>query len=108
MLAHELESRALPARDFVAQDFFELPDQQQVLPPLMSAYQERGYAAGYGRGRNDALIAILALTEEFARLDPSMAADTRRTLYAFSDFLERRIVRTAPQSHGSFIDGLGI
>jgi hypothetical protein len=89
-------------------DLTEMPAQQNVLSPLISAYHERGYEAGYARGVNDSLATILEAAEEFARLQPSSAVETRRLLYAFSKFLEDQIGRTPPHSENGFVDGLGI
>jgi len=89
-------------------DLSRPPDQQQVFPPLMSAYHERGYEMGYARGRSDVLAAILEATETFVRLDPDSAANTRRLLYAFSDFLEQQMSRRSPEVPHEFVDGLGI
>jgi hypothetical protein len=75
---------------------------------LVTAYQQRGYEAGYARGANDALASVLEATEEFARLQPESAAQTRRLLYAFSEFLENRVRQTPSQPANDFIDGLGI
>jgi hypothetical protein len=89
-------------------DVTEIPDHQNVLSPLVTAYHERGYEAGYSRGVNDSLAAVLEATEEFARLQPGSAVETRRLLYAFSEFLEDQIGRTPPHSENGFVDGLGI
>jgi hypothetical protein len=89
-------------------DMTEMPDHQNVLSPLVSAYHERGYEAGYARGVNDSLAAVLEAAEEFVRLQPGSAEETRRLLYAFSEFLEGQIGRTPPHSENGFVDGLGI
>jgi hypothetical protein len=89
-------------------DVTEIPDHQNVLSPLVTAYHERGYEAGYSRGVNDSLAAVLEAAEEFARLQPGSAVETRRLLYAFSEFLEDQIGRTPPHSENGFVDGLGI
>ena len=89
-------------------DATEMPDQQNVLSPLVSAYHERGYEAGYSRGVNDSLTAVLEAAEEFVRLQPGSAVETRRLLYAFSKFLEDQIGRTPPNQENGFVDGLGI
>jgi hypothetical protein len=86
----------------------EMPDHRNVLSPLVTAYHERGYEAGYSRGVNDSLATILEAAEEFARLQPGSAVETRRLLYAFSKFLEGQIGRTPPHSEDGFVDGLGI
>ena len=80
----------------------------EILPSLVSAYQEHGFEAGYSRGVNDALAAVLEVAEEFARLRPESAAETRRVLYAFSEFLESRVRQTPPDEDFGFVDGLGI
>jgi hypothetical protein len=84
------------------------PARQNVLPNLVNAYHERGYEAGYARGVNDALAAVLEATEDFARLRPEPAVETRRLLYAFSEFLEEQIHRTPHHAEHEFVDGLGI
>ena len=89
-------------------DLTEMADQQNLLSPVVSAYHERGYDAGYVRGVNDSLATILEAAEEFARLQPGSAVETRRLLYAFSEFLEGQIGRTPPHSENGFVDGLGI
>jgi hypothetical protein len=89
-------------------EFVAIPDQRQVLPPLMNAYHEHGYEVGYARGRSDVLAAILEVTEDFARRDPASAAKTRRLLYAFSEVIEQRIHRGPRPSQSGFIDGSGI
>jgi hypothetical protein len=86
----------------------ETPDHQNVLSPLVTAYHERGYEAGYSRGVNDSLAAILEAAEEFARLQPGSSAEIRQLLFAFSEFLEDQIGRTPPHSDNGFVDGLGI
>jgi hypothetical protein len=86
----------------------EIPDHQHVLPPLVSAYHERGYEAGYARGKNDVLAAVLETTDEFSRLEPESAAETRKLLYAFSKFLEEQIQRSPRDSDHGFVDGSGI
>jgi hypothetical protein len=80
----------------------------EILPSLVSAYQERGFEAGYSRGVNDALAAVLEAAEEFARLRPESAAETRKVLYAFSEFLERHVRQAPPYVESEFVDGLGI
>jgi hypothetical protein len=89
-------------------DVTEMPDHQNVLSPLVSAYHERGYEAGYARGVNDFLATMLEAAEEFARLQPSSTVETRRLLYAFLEFLEKQIGRTPTHSENGFVDGLGI
>jgi hypothetical protein len=86
----------------------EMTGQQNVLSPLVSAYHERGYEAGYSRGVNDSLATILEAAEEFVRLQPGSGVETRRLLFAFSKFLEDQIGRTPPHSENGFVDGLGI
>src|ERR1700722_8587220 len=86
----------------------EESSRSEILPSLVSAYQERGFEAGYSRGVNDALAAVLEAAEEFARLRPESAAETRRVLYAFSEFLESRVRQTPPDEDFGFVDGLGI
>ena len=86
----------------------DAPVQQQVLPSLVTAYQERGYDAGYARGVNDALAAVLEATEDFARLRPESVAETRRLLFAFSEFLEKQFRPTPSHLEHDFVDGLGI
>jgi hypothetical protein len=98
----DLKSKSWPAGDPL-----EIPD-QQVLPPLVSVYHERGYEAGYARGINDALAAALEATEEFVRLQPGPAAETRSLLCAFSKFLEEQIRRSPPHGEHGFVDGSGI
>jgi len=83
-------------------------ERQELFSGLVTAYQERGYEAGYARGANDALASVLEAAEEFARLRPESAAQTRRLLFAFSEFLENRVRRTPPTTAPDFIDGLGI
>jgi hypothetical protein len=85
-----------------------LPVRENVLPNLVSAYHERGYEAGYARGVNDTLAAVLEATEDFVRLRPDSAAETRRLLYAFSEFLEEQVRRTPHHAEHEFVDGLGI
>jgi hypothetical protein len=89
-------------------DVTEVPNHQDVLSPLVSAYHERGYEAGYARGINDSLAAVLEAAEEFARLQPKSHLETLRLLHAFSEFLENQISRTPPHSENGFVDGLGI
>jgi hypothetical protein len=84
------------------------PERPDVLPSLAIAYHERGYEAGYSRGVNNTLAAVLEATEEFARLRPESAAETRRLLYAFSEFLEKQIGPTPVDFGHDFVDGLGI
>jgi hypothetical protein len=103
MFEHETLSRISPKHELVA-----LPDQQQVLPPLISAYHEHGYEIGYARGKSDFRAAILEATEDFARLNPAAAVKTRRLLYAFFEFVEQRIERGTHPSQSGFIDGSGI
>jgi hypothetical protein len=81
---------------------------ENVLPNLVSAYQERGYEAGYARGVSDTLAAVLEATEDFVRLRPNSAAETRRLLHAFSEVLEQHVRQTPPPAHHEFVDGLGI
>ena len=83
-------------------------ERQECFSGLVTAYQERGYEAGYSRGANDALASVLEAIEEFARLRPESAAETRRTLYAFSEFLESRVCPTPQLLSNEFVDGLGI
>jgi hypothetical protein len=79
-----------------------------VWPALVNVYQKQGYESGYARGVNDVLATILETTEDFARLRPEAAAETRRLLHAFSEYLDRRI-RTQPRDEENhFVDGLGI
>jgi hypothetical protein len=85
-----------------------LPARANVLPNLVSAYHEQGYEAGYARGINDALAAVLEATEGFVRLRPDSAAETRRLLHAFSEFLEEQVCLTPPHAEREFVDGLGI
>jgi hypothetical protein len=87
---------------------FDINSQTAALPSLVSAYHERGYEAGYARGINDALAAVLESTEDFARLQPGSAAETRRLLYAFSEFLEEQVRQSPSHSDHGFVDGLGI
>jgi hypothetical protein len=86
----------------------DIADHQTVFSPLVSAYHERGYQAGYARGMNDALTAALESTEDFIRLQPNSAADPRQLLYAFSEFLEQRVGGKSPDLERGFVDGLGI
>jgi hypothetical protein len=85
-------------------------DSQQsgVWPALMNAFQEQGYEAGYARGTSDVLANLLEATEDFAKTHPGSPADTRRLLYAFSEFLERRLPKNPPNQAHEFVDGLGI
>ena len=93
---------------FQGDNAVENPGDQAVLPSLVSAYHQRGYEAGYARGINDALAAVLEATEDFARLEPESAADTRRRLHVFSIFLEERLLRSPARADFGFVDGSGI
>jgi hypothetical protein len=87
---------------------FDVNSQTAALPSLVSAYHERGYEAGYVRGINDALASVLEATEDFARLQPGSAAETRQLLYTFSKFLEEQVRQSPLHSDDGFVDGLGI
>ena len=86
----------------------EEPALRSVLPSLVSAYCERGYDAGYARGVNDMLAQVLLAADRFARLRPESATDTRRLLYAFSEFLEDQVPRTPAYPDHFVAEGLGI
>jgi hypothetical protein len=86
----------------------ETHERQELFSGLVTAYQERGYEAGYARGANDALASVLEAIEEFARPRPESAGETRRLLYAFSEFLENKVCQTPPRPANDFVDGLGI
>jgi hypothetical protein len=79
-----------------------------VWPALVNVFQEQGYEAGYARGASDALATLLEAIEDFAKTHPGSPADTRRLLYAFSEFLERRLPKNPPNHAHEFVDGLGI
>ncbi|MGA3067871.1 MAG: hypothetical protein ABSF29_13595 [Tepidisphaeraceae bacterium] len=86
----------------------ELPDGVNVFSTVVSAFQEQGFEAGYARGINDALAAVLEASDEFARMQPLSVAETRKLLYAFSRFLEERIRQSRHHRRHEFVDGLGI
>jgi hypothetical protein len=85
-------------------------DSQQsgVWPALVNVFHEQGYQAGYARGTSDVLANLLEATKDFAKTHPGSPADTRRLLYAFSEFLERRLPKNPPNHAHEFVDGLGI
>ena len=85
------------------------PPSGDVWPALVNVYQEQGYEADYARAVSDVLADALEATEEFIQSQAHSDAETRRLLYAFSEFLENRVRRKAPaEEHRLFIDGLGI
>jgi hypothetical protein len=90
----------------------ELPalnDRSGVWPAIVNVYQEHGFKAGYSRGVNDTLAAALESTEDFLRSRAGSDPHARRLLYAFSEFLEKRVRTNSPaDDQPSFIDGLGI
>lgn len=60
--------------------------------PLLGAYEQHGYAAGYRRAVSDVLAALLAAGEDYIRHErPASAADLRQVVLAFSDHLEHRL-----------------
>jgi len=79
-----------------------------VWPALASVYHEQGYDAGYRRGVNDTLATVLEAVNDFARLRDGDVAETRRLLYAFSEFLEQRAGTHSRTVDQHFVDGLGI
>jgi len=86
---------------------FETTERDNVWPVLVNVYQEQGYEAGYARGVNDVMAAVLEATEDFVSLRPD-SAETRRLLHAFSEFLENHVRRKPPDRQQGFTDGLGI
>jgi hypothetical protein len=54
------------------------------------------------------LAQVLLAADRFARLRPDSAAETRRLLYAFSEFLEDQVPRTPAYPDHYVADGLGI
>jgi hypothetical protein len=84
-------------------------DGNDIWPALVNVYQEQGYEAGYARGVNDVLAAVLEATEDFIRIRGESDPEARRLLYAFSEFLENRVRTDAPnENYRIFVDGLGI
>jgi hypothetical protein len=83
----------------------EIPN---VLPSLVGAFRDHGYEAGYARGVGDTHIALLEAVDEFSRQQSGSPARTRQLLYAFSEFLERKLDRKPARSETGFIDGAGI
>src|SRR3954454_19826128 len=76
---------------------------------LLGAYEQHGYAAGYRRAVSDVLTALLAAGEDYIRRErPAPAADLRRALLAFGDYLERRLGPAAGQGAAFVEGGLGI
>jgi hypothetical protein len=101
----QLKSQTTPA---VRHDDGDASGFQEILPSLVGAYRERGFDAGYSRGVNDTLAAVLVATDTFSRQNPATAAETRRLLFAFSKFLEGHAPRTSSQADHTFGDGSGI
>jgi hypothetical protein len=101
----QLKSQTTPA---IRHDYGDRSGFQEVLPSLVGAYRERGFDAGYSRGVNDMLAAVLMATDAFSRQNPQTAAETRRLLFAFSKHLEGYIPRTSSQADHTFGDGSGI
>jgi hypothetical protein len=87
-----------------ADDLFE---NQELFPAIAQSYQERGYEEGYARGVNDTLAAFLEEARDFALQQSQPVDETRRLLFAYSEFLEKR-VRHSPSPEQHFVDGLGI
>jgi hypothetical protein len=86
----------------------ESPQRQEVWPVLVNAYYEEGFSAGYARGINETLAAVLEATEEFASLRPGSSDETRRLLHSFSKFLEKNVRRAPRDDWAEFSDGSGI
>jgi hypothetical protein len=84
------------------------PKPLDLFPSVIGAFQEHGYDAGYARGVNDTHIALLEAINEFSRLHRGSPGQTQELLYAFSEFLERTLLRSFPRSGSGFIDGAGI
>jgi len=79
-----------------------------IFSPLVNAYEERGYEAGYARGVSDALAFVLEATAEFSRLRRESAAETRKLLYEFSTFIEKQLQGASGRAEAGFSGGLGI
>jgi hypothetical protein len=81
-------------------------DESGVWPAIVNVYRDQGFDAGYARGINEVLAQFLEATEDFVDQRPESAAETRRLLHSFSEYLHHYVRRN--RADHSFIDGLGI
>lgn len=74
-----------------------------VISVMVDAYGDDGYRRGYEGAMRNLLAALVPLAEQHLQSAPS----ARRNVYAFIEFLERRIERISSDA-GYVTDGLGI
>ena len=96
--------------DATPRNVVNIPDS---LTPLWSLYYRQGYEEGYRRAGDDLIRSLVALLEQYIAQRPEAikadaAADLRRVLYPFEEYLERRIDRMSPDDAAWVEGGMGI
>ena len=79
-----------------------------ILGAVIDAYREEGYERGYARASQDVLDSLVAVAERFLREAHGDEAGSRKTVYAFVEFLEREIQAASGDVAGYVSGGLGI
>ena len=85
----------------------DVADGAGVFGALFDVYREQGYERGYERAIQDVLASLVSLTETYLRAHAPEASALRRQLYAYVEFLERRL-ESAARDTGYVSGGLGI
>ncbi len=88
----------------------------QVLPPRAGQSQpiawslpyRQGYDEGYRAAVRDLLGSLLKLSDEYIGHHSVPSSEVRKVVYAFEEYLERRIVKMSPDDEFFVQDGLGI
>ena len=79
----------------------------EVFGARFDVYREQGYERGYERALQDVLSSLVTVTETYLRTHLPESSSMRRQLYAYVEFLERRLEAVARDS-GYVAGGLGI
>jgi hypothetical protein len=79
------------------------------LIPVWSLYYRQGYDEGYRRAVADLTRSLLELSEQYVSQRPSeSAAELRRVLHPFEEFLERKVHQMSPDDGPWMEGGAGI
>jgi hypothetical protein len=73
---------------------------------LLEIYQGQGYQLGYRRAKSDTLATLVMWTEQYLQTKPSPDPELRRTIYAFTAFIEAQL--QGPKDADFVAEGLGI